>query len=56
MPSFSGAESELENSAAVEVSLPGNSVGRVFSGTDACTLIGRLTLLHRRRCVLFLMG
>jgi hypothetical protein len=27
MPSFSGARSESENSAAVEVGLPGNSVG-----------------------------
>ncbi len=27
MPSSSGAESKLENKSAVEVSLPGNSVG-----------------------------
>lgn len=45
MPSSSDAESEPENNAAVEVSLPGNSVGHSSSEPSAWTLIGRLTLL-----------
>jgi len=51
MPSSSGAEVLLESSAAVEVSLPGNSVSHVSLEPDACTLIGRLTLLHPKKKV-----
>jgi len=57
MPSFSGAGSGLESSAAVEVSLPGNSVS-YDSFRDECLYADWAAdpSSQIRRCALFLMG